>query len=87
MTVSQTDSPSPTSLMFEPNHPVPNNPDLPVLVYTQVLSPQFVDLATRFEEMFTTQGWRPSGAVGFMTITTTIPKGMRCLVSLQAMHN
>ncbi|OPB00864.1 cupin [Pseudomonas fluorescens] len=59
MTVSKTDSPTPTSLMFEPNHPVPNNSDLPVLVYTQVLSPQLVDLATRFEEMFTTQGWPP----------------------------
>lgn len=59
MNVLQADSPASTSLMLEPNDPVPNNPDLPVLHYALVLSPQLGDLAARFEEMFSAQGWPP----------------------------
>jgi uncharacterized protein YjlB len=59
MNVSQADSPASTSLMLEPNDPVSNNPDLPVLHYAQVLSPQLGDLAARFEDMFAAQGCPP----------------------------
>ena len=35
----------------------PNNPDCPLLVYPAVIAPTGTGLATRFEELFTANGW------------------------------
>lgn len=38
-------------------HTVPNNPNLPVLIYNQILIPETDSLADLFEETFTQNGW------------------------------
>jgi Uncharacterized protein containing double-stranded beta helix domain len=47
------------ALLLEQNSWVPNNPRLPVLVYSKAISLQGNDPAAQFEEMFTTNGWPP----------------------------
>ena len=44
-------------LMLEHNGWIPNNPNLPVLVYLNAIASQHIDLASQFEAAFSTNGW------------------------------
>ena len=50
---------APIPLMFKRGDTVPNNPDLPVLFYSEALPKPFDDPAALFEAMFASQGWPP----------------------------
>lgn len=50
---------APIPLMFKRDDTVPNNPDLPVLFYSEALPKPFDDPAALFEAMFASQGWQP----------------------------
>lgn len=50
---------APIPLMFKRGDTVPNNPDLPVLFYSEALSKPFDDPAALCEAMFASQGWPP----------------------------
>jgi uncharacterized protein YjlB len=52
-------SPEPEVLHLSRNGWVPNNEQLPVLLYHGVLNPQEQDPATYFETLFTRNGWPP----------------------------
>jgi uncharacterized protein YjlB len=45
------------TILFEASDWVPNNPDLPVLLYRQAFADE-TDLATAFQERFAENGWR-----------------------------
>jgi uncharacterized protein YjlB len=47
------------TVLFERNDWVPNHPRLPVLVYVRAIPVQGSDLAERFEQVFTANGWPP----------------------------
>ncbi|MCF4996338.1 cupin [Pseudomonas syringae] len=47
------------TLKLERNGWVPNSPHLPVLIYPGAVDPQTGDLAARFEEIFSANGWPP----------------------------
>lgn len=46
------------TLYLRPGKDVPNNPDLPVLVYRDVLPPDADDAAAAFEKRFADNGWK-----------------------------
>jgi len=48
-----------TSFLLERNDWVPNNPQLPVLVYSNALALEGDDPATLFEKIFSANGWPP----------------------------
>jgi uncharacterized protein YjlB len=55
-------------LMLEHNGWIPNNPNLPVLVYLNAIASQHIDLASQFEAAFSTNGWPPqwrNGVYGY----------------------
>jgi len=51
-------------LMFERNQWVPNNPRLPVLIYTQAIAIEGSDPAALFEKTFSSHGWPPQWRYG-----------------------
>ncbi|WP_052365555.1 cupin domain-containing protein [Halotalea alkalilenta] len=44
---------------FTPAGGVPNNPRLPLLLYSQIVPPGIVDRASYFERLFRANGWPP----------------------------
>ena len=43
--------------LFEDTGKIPNNPELPLVIYRDVLDPQEEDAAAAFEELFAENGW------------------------------
>jgi uncharacterized protein YjlB len=52
-------APQPDSFRFAANGWIPNNPDLPVLVYRRAVPIAGPDPAARFEQVFAQNGWPP----------------------------
>jgi uncharacterized protein YjlB len=59
-----TTAPSVQALMLHANGEIPNNPWLPVLVYSQALPVDQDDLASAFEQTFKANGWPPQWRYG-----------------------
>ena len=50
-------------VLFQPNHNIPNNPKLPLLVYEQVF-PESINLQGQFKKAFEENGWGGSWVNG-----------------------
>lgn len=67
-------NPSPEVLAFhlKDDEKIPNNPELPLLMYRGALKPEVKDMAGAFEELFNKNGWGGcwrNGVFPFPTIT------------------
>lgn len=52
------------TLLLQRNDWVPNNPDLPVIIYHQAVCLENIDPAALFEEIFASNGWPPQWRYG-----------------------
>ena len=69
-------------LMLEHMGWIPNNPNLPVLVYLNAIASQHIDLASQFEAAFSTNGWPPqwrNGVYGYHLELQRRLSGVLCL--------
>ena len=77
----------PDTFILKPNGWVPNNPQLPVLLYRNAVPLTGDDPASVFEAIFQGQAGRLNGATVYMISTIITRRRTRCSASLAATHD
>src|SRR5215831_13639599 len=67
----------PEVLRLSRNGWMPNNEHFPVLLYRRLQDPLGTDPATRFEDLFTRNGWPPQWSVRFPSLSLDFTRGAR----------